>query len=157
MTDSSSTNNASSKPVNRWDYPPKAYEDYAKTAAISDGLLEEAFSSAVINSSARIINDVAQLTDFQKIFGVKPSGIIKYEALSQETQLFVASLNANPFVSIDNIKSLIDVIVNFTKDMPDGSEDKIKATKIIEVMKTLKNIFSDQAMALGAKASLQKG
>ena len=70
MTESSQTNSSGARPINVWNIPPDAYEQYAKNAAISDGLLEESFSSTVINNSARIINDVAQLTDFEKMFGV---------------------------------------------------------------------------------------
>lgn len=154
MTDSSSTN-ISPKPITQWNIPTEVSEQYAKNTANNEGLIKGSDFS-YIDKSARVSNDNPQISEFLKQFGVVARGIIHIEPYTQEPRLYAYS-DRSAFGSVDNIKNNLTRSLNLTKNMDEGSEEKNKGTKIVELLKLLIVDISDKEKVVVAMASISKG
>jgi hypothetical protein len=154
MTESSSTN-ISPKPINVWNIPTEVSEQYAKNAAINEGLIEGSDFS-YIDKSARISNDNPQISEFLKQFGIGARGIIHIEPYTPEPRLYAYS-DRSLFGPVDNIKNNLTRSLNLTKNMDEGSEEKNNGTKIVELLKLLIVDISDKEKVVVAMASISKG
>lgn len=160
MTDSSSSTNNKMGPVTYWNFPENAYEKYAQDARTIEAWNKDQINAPNIAKSTQVVDETKKPSEFDQLFGTSTKGIIKYESIFEGLTAYSGfkQTNLNLFGSLDNLKSKMEEVINFSTSTPDLSGSiSLESEKIINLQKCLVGLCKDRESISANMGKLLKG